>query len=195
VTDDRRLIAETLAGRTAAYGELVRKYEGRVFNLTARILGNAEDAADAAQEAFIHAYQALPAFKGDCEFFTWLYRIAFNAAVSQKRRRRPVGRLEVNGDGSVEPPDPASDRPPSAGLERAEDVAAVTNALNRLSPDHRAVLVLKDIEGLAYEQIADVVGVPIGTVRSRIHRARLELRTLLASAGGRPDLSPGGHGH
>ena len=183
VNDDRRLIAETLAGRTAAYGELVRRHQDRVFNLAARILGNPEDAADAAQEAFLHAYQALPGFKGDSEFFTWLYRIAFNAAVSQKRKRRPAGRLDFGDGGSTEPADPASLDPPPSGLEQAEEVAQLTAALARLSADHRAVLVLKDIDGLAYDEIAAVVGVPVGTVRSRIHRARLELRTLLDPTG------------
>lgn len=182
MTDDRQLIAETLAGRTAAYGELVRKYQDRVFSLAARILGNQEDAADAAQEAFLHAYQALPAFKGDSEFFTWLYRIAFNAAVSQKRKRRPVGSLEFGGEGgAAEPADPSSLEPPTPAVELAEESAKLTAALARLSPDHRAVLVLKDIDGLMYEQIAEVVGVPVGTVRSRIHRARLELRALLGA--------------
>ena len=184
MTDDRRLIADTLAGRPAAFGELVRKYQDRVFNLAARILGNPEDAADAAQEAFLHAYQALPNFKGDSEFFTWLYRIAFNAAVSQKRKRRPVGRLEYGGEGgAAEPPDPASIDPPPPAVERQEEVAVLTAALARLSPDHRAVLVLKDIDGLMYEEIAVVVGVPVGTVRSRIHRARLELRGMLEASG------------
>ncbi len=184
MTDDRRLIADTLAGRTAAYGELVRKYQDRVFNLAARILGNPEDAADAAQDAFLHAYQALPNFKGDSEFFTWLYRIAFNAAVSQKRKRRPVARLEAGGDGgAAEPADPASIDPPPPAVERAEETAKLSATLARLSPDHRAVLVLKDIDGLMYEEIAVVVGVPVGTVRSRIHRARLELRGLLEADG------------
>lgn len=183
MNDDRRLIAETLAGRSAAYGELVRRYQDRVFNLAARILGNHEDAADAAQEAFLHAYQALPAFKGDSEFFTWLYRIAFNAAVSLKRKRRPTASLEAGGDGAVtEPADPATQDPPPPAVERAEEAAVLTAALARLSPDHRAVLVLKDIDGLMYEEIAAVVGVPVGTVRSRIHRARLELRGLLERA-------------
>jgi RNA polymerase sigma-70 factor (ECF subfamily) len=180
VTDDRRLIADTLAGRSAAYGELVRKYQDRVFNLAARILGNDEDAADAAQEAFLHAYQALPAFKGDSEFFTWLYRIAFNAAVSVKRKRRPTARLEFGGEGgAAEPVDPASLDPAPPAVEQAEEAARLTAGLERLSPDHRAVLILKDFDGLMYEQIAEVVGVPVGTVRSRIHRARLELRGLL----------------
>lgn len=180
MTDDRRLIAETLAGRPAAYGELVRKYQDRVINLAVRILGNQEDAADAAQEAFLHAYQALPSFKGDSEFFTWLYRIAFNAAISQKRKRRPTARLETGGDGALtDVVDPTSLDPPVPAVVRDEEAALLTAALARLSPDHRAVLVLKDIEGLMYEEIAVVVGVPVGTVRSRIHRARLELRGIL----------------
>lgn len=194
MTDDRRLIADTLAGQPAAFGELVRRHQDRVFNLCARILGNHEDAADAAQEAFLHAYQALPAFKGDSEFFTWLYRIAFNAAVSQKRKRRPVARLDGDRAGEgFEPPDPASIDPPPPAVERAEEAAKLAEALARLSPDHRAVLVLKDIDGEKYEDIAAALGIPIGTVRSRLHRARLELRQMIApqSVGYDPDPNSG----
>lgn len=179
--DDRRLIAEVLAGNSAAFGELVLRYQDRLYNVAYRVLGNADDAADVVQDVFVNAYQSLSAFKGDSELFTWLYRIAFNTAISFKRRRRGVLRLDGYGDGegSYDPPDRATDTAPDAGMERSEDERVLTDAIAKLSGEHRTVLVLKDLDGLKYEEIAEVMGVPIGTVRSRLHRARLELKSLL----------------
>jgi len=183
-TEDRRLIAESLAGRSAAFGELVRRYQDRLFNAVFRVLENAEDAADVVQDAFINAFQSLNSFKGDSEFFTWLYRIAFNAAISLRRKRKVVLRLDgEDGDRGSEPADPSDLVRPGQGLERAEEDAQLVAALNRLSPEHRAVLVLKDLEEQKYEDIAEILDVPIGTVRSRLHRARLELRELLGPQG------------
>ena len=192
--DDRRLISECLNGRPAAFGELVRRYQDRLFNAVLRIVDNPHDAQDVVQDSFISAYQSLASFKGDAEFYTWLYRIAFNTSVSVRRRRRPVVSLDAprGGDGKVEPADESEGVQPGAALERSEDEAALQDALGRLSAEHRTVLVLKDIEGMKYEQIADVLGVPIGTIRSRIHRARLELRELL-EAGERRTAAPHDH--
>jgi RNA polymerase sigma-70 factor (ECF subfamily) len=182
-TDDRRLIADSLAGRTSAFGELVRCYQDRLFNAVLRVVDNAEDAADVVQDAFLNAYQSLNSFKGDSEFFTWLYRIAFNAAISLRRKRKAV--LSFDGDerAAAEPADPSEFTRPGVALERSEEDAQLLAAMNRLSPEHRAVLVLKDLEGQKYEDIAAVLDVPVGTIRSRLHRARLELRDLLQ----RPD--------
>lgn len=180
-TDDRRAIAECLAGRSAAYGELVRRYQDRLYNAVYRVTNNAEDTYDVVQDAFINAYQSLKSFKGDSEFFTWLYRIAFNAAISVKRKKRAVASLDWSADDekNPEPVDVSDGHQPGALLERSEDERQLQAALQRLSPEHRLVLVLKEIEGQKYEDIAAVLDVPIGTVRSRIHRARLELRALL----------------
>lgn len=179
-TDDRRLIAECVAGRTPAFGQLVRRYQDRLFNAVLRVVDNAEDAADVVQDAFLNAYQSLNSFKGDSEFFTWLYRIAFNAAITLRRKRKVVLSFDKGDDGAVnEPADPNEFTRPGVALERAEEDALLLAAMNRLSPEHRVVLVLKDLEGQKYEDIAQVLDVPIGTVRSRLHRARLELRDLL----------------
>ena len=132
------------------------------------------------QEAFLNAYQSLNSFKGDSEFFTWLYRIAFNAAISLRRKRKAVVSIDgADEKGSVEPVDPSEYGRPGSTMERTEEDAQLMNALSRLSAEHRVVLVLKDLEGQKYEDIAEVLDVPIGTVRSRLHRARLELRDLL----------------
>jgi len=178
--DDHRLIAECLQGRTAAFGELVRRYQDRLYNSVLRLVDNPEDARDVVQEAFLNAYQSLDGFKGDALFFTWLYRIAFNASVSLKRKQRTVLRIEAGrADGGREPLDASETSRPGRALEQAEEERRIQNALNRLSPEHRTVLVLKDIEGQKYEQMAEILQVPLGTIRSRLHRARLELRELL----------------
>jgi len=180
--DDRRAISECLNGRPDAFGDLVRRYQDRLFNAVLRIVDNADDALDVVQDSFLNAFQSLGTFKGDAEFFTWLYRIAFNAAVSQRRKKRAVLSLDAgrNGEAVVDPADDSEGIRPGEELERSEQHTAIHSALNRLSIEHRAVLVMKDLDGLKYEQIAEVTGVPIGTVRSRLHRARLELRDLLA---------------
>jgi RNA polymerase sigma-70 factor (ECF subfamily) len=187
--DDQRLIAECLQGRSAAFGELVRRYQDRLYNTVYRLIGNAEDAQDVVQEAFIHAYQSLGRFKGDSLFFTWLYRIAVNAAISLKRKQRATLSIHTgrqDPDGTAEPADPSDFGQPGHALERAEQEDRIQRALGRLSPEHRAVLVLKDMEDQKYETIAEILQVPIGTIRSRLHRARLELRDLLQK-----DRSPG----
>jgi RNA polymerase sigma-70 factor (ECF subfamily) len=182
-TDDRRIIAECLIGRTPAFGELVGRYQDRLFNAVLRVVDQPEDAADVVQDAFLNAFLSLNSFKGDSEFFTWLYRIAFNAAISLRRKRKAV--LSLDGVRDVkgsEPADPSEFTRPGAELERSEDDAQLVAALGRLSPEHKVVLVLKDLEGQKYEDIAAILDVPIGTVRSRLHRARLELRDLLNRA-------------
>lgn len=179
--DDQRLIAACLAGDTTAFGALVRRYQDRLYNTVYRLLDNAEDAQDVVQESFLHAYQSLDGFKGDSLFFTWLYRIAVNTAISLKRKRRVVLSIDGarNGEAGVDPLDPSVSARPGHALEQEEQEQRIRRALGRLSPEHRAVLVMKDIEGHKYEQMAEVLQVPIGTVRSRLHRARLELRELL----------------
>lgn len=178
--DDRRLIADCLGGKRDAFGELVSRYQTRLYNAALRLVHSPDDAADVVQDAFLSAYQALHTFKGDAEFFTWLYRITFNAAISLKRKKRPVISLDANSQDSGFGPDDQSEYvKPGAALERSEDERKLSAAIAKLSPEHREVLLMKDIDGLKYEDIAEVLGVPIGTIRSRLHRARLELRDLL----------------
>jgi RNA polymerase sigma-70 factor, ECF subfamily len=180
--DDHRLIAECLQGRSSAFGELVRRSQDRLYNTVYRLLGNAEDSQDAVQEAFLNAYQSLGSFKGDSLFFTWLYRIAINTAISLKRKQRVAISINTGPDqpGVAEPLDTSEVSRPGYALEQQEQERRIQQALNRLSPEHRTVLVMKDIEGQKYEAMAEVLEVPIGTIRSRLHRARLELRELLS---------------
>jgi RNA polymerase sigma-70 factor (ECF subfamily) len=187
--DDHRLILECLQGRSAAFGVLVCRYQDRLYNTVYRLLGNAEDTRDVVQDAFLHAYQSLSHFKGDSRFFTWLYRIAINTAISYKRKQRALLSIhrDREGGGGSEPLDTSEHAHPGYALEMAEEERRVQEALSRLSPQHRAVLVLKDIDGQKYEFIAEVLQVPVGTIRSRLHRARLELRQLLALEEGAGD--------
>src|SRR4029077_17345623 len=175
------LIAECLQGRPAAFGELVRRYQDRLYHTAYRLTGNAEDAQDVVQEAFLSAYQSLGSFKGDSLFFTWLYRIAVNTAISMKRKKRHVLRIQPGGEekNAIDPLDPSESTRPGHAIEMAEEERKVHDALSKLSTEHRAVLVMKDMEGMKYEEMAEALDVPIRTIRSRLHRARLEIRDIL----------------
>jgi RNA polymerase sigma-70 factor (ECF subfamily) len=179
--DDHGLINDCLRGDAAAFAVLVRRYQDRLFNTVYRLIGNADDAQDVVQEAFLSAYQSLGGFKGDSLFFTWLYRIAVNTAISFKRKQRVAVSLNggVEGQNGIEPADLSEASRPGHALEQLEQERRIQKALNRLSAEHRAVLILKDMEGQKYEQMAEILEVPIGTIRSRLHRARMELRDLL----------------
>lgn len=180
--DDQGLIEACRAGETEAFGILVRRYQDRLYPTVLRLTGCAEDAQDLLQETFLRAFEKLGKFHGDSAFFTWLYRIAINLALSGRRKRRPVGRsggktLDENGIGPVVD-HRSSD--PSLPLEHAERDQIIQDALNALAADHRAVVVMKEYDGLRYEEIAAILGIPVGTVRSRLHRARCELRDRLS---------------
>ncbi len=178
--EDRQLIAACLAGHRDAFGEIVSRYQSRLYGAVYRLLDHADDAADVTQDAFLNAYQSLHNFKGDSEFYTWLYRIAFNTAISFKRKKRATTSLDAGGpEHRIDPSDPSEYVRPDVALQRSENETQLLDALNRLSSEHREVLVLKDLEGMKYEEMAEILMVPVGTIRSRLHRARMELRTLL----------------
>ena len=180
-SDEKQLIRECLAGRTEAFGELVIRYQDRLFNALCGILGSPDDARDVAQDAFVQAFQKLKTFRGQSAFYSWLFRIALNAAASQKRRkRRRSTAAGISSDPSVhDPPDPRPDAAPSHAMETTERQAAVQSALAQLAAEFRVPLVMKEIDNLKYHEIAAILGCPVGTVRSRIHRARGELRQRL----------------
>ena len=181
-TDDQSLIDACRRGQTEAFGVLVKRYQDRLYPTVLRLTGCAEDAQDLLQEAFLRAYQKLGHFQGESSFYTWVYRIAVNLALSGRRRRRPDSRSRGGLDGGgvgVESAADGRETDPSLPLERAEREQVIQNALNALAADHRAVVVLKEFDGLRYEQIGAILGIPVGTVRSRLHRARCELRQRL----------------
>lgn len=181
-SDDQQLIEECLSGRNEAFGELVLRYQDRLFHSLLYVTGAADQAQDVTQEAFVHAFTKLSTFRGESAFYSWLFRIAMNAAVSRKRRdRRMSASLDAAREkAGHEPPDAHPYSEPSYPVEVSERQALVRAALAELSEEYRTVLVLKEMEDMRYEEIAEIVGCPIGTVRSRIHRARSELRDKLA---------------
>lgn len=179
--EDQALIDECLDGHPDAFGELVLRYQDRLYNTLVGVLGSPHDARDVAQDAFVHAFRKLSTFRGQSAFYSWLFRIAMNAAISRKRKTKRIkGSLDAARENAgFEVEDESREARPDHPLELDEQRGQVRRALDQLSEEYRTVLVLKEIDGMKYEQIAEVVGCPIGTVRSRIHRARSELREKL----------------
>lgn len=180
--EDHLLIQRVRSGHTEAFGELVTRHQRRLVRTLRTLLGSAEDALDVAQDAFFQAFLKLDSFRGDSAFYSWLFRIAWNAAATLKRKQRvrSSSSLDAIREQSGSEPDdnhPASD--PCQALQSSEDRLLLRQALDELGEDYRTALVLKEIEGLPYEEIAELTHSPIGTVRSRIHRARQELRAKL----------------
>lgn len=173
--DDDRLIAACRSGKTEAFGVLVRRYQDRLYPTVFRLTGCAEDALDLLQEAFLRAYQKLDRFNGESSFYTWVYRIAVNLALSDLRKRRHT----PSGVFAADPRDERGGDDPAAALERAEREEQIQQALNALAPDHRTIVVMKEFDDLHYDEISAALGIPVGTVRSRLHRARCELRERL----------------
>lgn len=181
--DDASLVEACRAGRTEAYGELVARHQDRLYPMVLRLVGSREDALDVLQDAFTRGFEKLDQYRGGSSFYTWIYRIAVNQAVSRLRRgrlRRTLRLLDLRGGRPIhDPPDESPSSVPSHAAERAEREAMVEAALAALEPDHRAVVILKDFEGRRYEEIGELLGIPVGTVRSRLHRARRQLRLRL----------------
>ena len=170
-------------GDEDAFSELVRLHEKKVYNLALRICGNQEDAADAAQEAFLSAWRGLPNFRGEAGFSTWLYRLTSNAAIDCLRRtgrRRESVSLDDRGLG-LDAVDGAPS--PQAAAEGKELRQAVLEGLGQLSEDHRQALALRELQEMSYEEISAALGVDLGTVKSRISRARGALRKILLKNG------------
>ena len=169
-------------GDQAAFGQLVMKYQKRVYALTVRMCPTPELAEEAAQETFLSAWQGLPFFRGDSAFSTWLYRLASNACVDLLRKEgRHQGPSLDDEAVSAEVPDT---RPtPEAAAEQKELRAQIEAGLRTLSPEHREVLILREIQQLSYDEIADALSLDLGTVKSRISRGRRQLRNFLMEQG------------
>jgi RNA polymerase sigma-70 factor (ECF subfamily) len=152
----------------------VRRYQDRLYPTVFRLTGCAEDALDLLQEAFLRAFQKLDRFNGESSFYTWVYRIAINLALSNLRKRR-----HASTGTPIDPPDDRGGDDPARSLMQAERDEQIQQALDALAPDHRTIVVMKEFDDLRYEEIGAILGIPVGTVRSRLHRARLELRQRL----------------
>jgi RNA polymerase sigma-70 factor (ECF subfamily) len=177
---DRELVLRCQASEPEAFNELVCRHQDRIFTAISRFCGNSEDASDITQRAFINAFRKIHEFKNDAAFSTWIYRIAFNQAISFRREnRRPSVSLYSKEDELIH--EPTDDRGPGESLEARETQKKVQQALDLLEEDDRQIILLKDLQGCSYDDIAQILAIPKGTVRSRLHRARLELKGKLRS--------------
>jgi RNA polymerase sigma-70 factor (ECF subfamily) len=180
---DGDLVRRARGGDLAAFGELVERHRAVVYRIAARMVGR-DDADDVAQEAFLRAFHRLDRFRGESPFGNWLMRIAHNAALDQlaRRRRDPLPRDDADdrpGDGELVTTPARGAKTPADELEENERRARLETKLEALRPAHRSVLVLRDLEGLPYDEIAELTEMPLGSVKGRLHRARAELVEIL----------------
>jgi RNA polymerase sigma-70 factor (ECF subfamily) len=172
--DDADLVRRTSRGDLSAFEALVDRHRPVVIRVAARIVGS-EEAEDVSQDAFLRAFHRLDRFRGDAPFRSWLLRITHNAALDHLGRRR----AEPVDPETLDESEPATTRPPADRLEVRERIERLERKLHGLSPQHRVVLVLRDAEGLSYEEIADITDTPLGSVKGRLHRARREFVYIL----------------
>lgn len=174
------LVRRVQAGDEAAFDRLVDCCASRVYALAYRLLGNADDAQDLAQEAFVHIYQAIGKFRNDAAFSTWLYRIVLNTCLDElaKRKRRPLAFIELENNDNAPPlPEQCSDElTPEEVFLRRERQQAIQHALTLIPEQSRLVIILCDFQGLSYQETSEVLKVSLGTMKSRLNRARLQLR-------------------
>src|SRR5689334_1215845 len=178
------LVVQAREGDTAAFAELVRRYEGKIFRLAQHITQNREDAEDVLQETFMKAYEHLDQFKGDSKFYTWIVRIAVNQALMKLRRRKTDKSVSIDdtidtGEDTVVREIAAWDENPEQRFSREEIGTIMDGAIQGLDPIYRSVFVLRDIEELSTEETADALGLSVPAVKSRLLRARLQLREKL----------------
>ena len=192
-TADAALLADLRAGHPGAYEQLVRTHGGRLLAVARRLLASEEDARDALQEAFLNAFRSIHRFEGQALLSTWLHRIVVNVSLMKlrSRRRKPEESLDhllpaFRDDGHFMERFESGAEPADARLAREEEQAAVRAAIDDLPEHYRTVLLLRDIEGMSTQDVADQLGITANAVKLRLHRARQALRTLLAPRLGRP---------
>ncbi len=188
--EEMLIVRQVLDGETNRFELLVRTHEKSIYNLALRMLGSEQDALDASQEAFFRAYRSLSSFRGDSKFSVWLYRLASNVCLDMLRQRSRTREdsLTSDEDEQLSLPDIRFD--PQTELEKDALRRAVRQGLDQLEPVFRQALILRDVNGLSYEEIAQVAGLEPGTVKSRIFRARRKLAAILMGDGNFSDLAP-----
>ena len=190
------IVRKVLGGDANAFETLVLEYEKNVYNIALRMTGNSEDAADMTQEAFIKAYNSLQSFRGDSKFSVWLYRIVSNVCLDflRSKNRRPTVSLSVEDDDGEDAQLDVADesQSPELLLDRKLTRDSVRRGLDSLPPDYRQILLLREIQGLSYDEIAQALSLEVGTVKSRIFRARKRLCTFLINDGNISDFSSSG---
>jgi RNA polymerase sigma-70 factor, ECF subfamily len=175
---DAECVRRVQQGDTDSFEVLVRRHQKAIFNLVYRLLGDYDEAAEVAQEVFLSAFKSIHQFRGDATFSTWLYRIGLNHASSRRKslnnaqqRHTPLDGMEVAADGAVDP---------AKSVERKEIQQRVQQALNSLDPEDARIILLRDLQDVTYEDVAEMLDIPVGTVKSRLHRARQALKANLA---------------
>ncbi len=182
MNDEAQLIRSALDGDSSSFGILVERYQNRLLHCVLSVISDAEEAEDVVQESFVQAYIKLDTFQQNSQFFTWLYRIAFNNALSRRRRRKVGTSLDQAREvGGLEPITRAVS--PDHQLLQSENIQQVREALAQLTDDHRIILNLREMEDMSYEDIAVALDISIGTVRSRLSRARNALKEQLEQDG------------
>ena len=183
---DLELVKQCQAGQTEAFDELVTRYRTRIFAMIYNMVHNEQDAWDLAQESFVKAWKSIKRFRGDSSFYTWMYRIVMNVTIDWLRKKQIKGAgSEFDDSIQLKEIDPASKTVPKADplpherMERNEIRSKIDNAIGQLSPEHRAVILMKEIEDMQYHEIAETLGCSIGTVMSRLFYARKKLQKLL----------------
>lgn len=185
---EQELVARAQRGDQEAFAQLVEANQNKIYSLAYRMTANPEDAQDLAQEAFLRAWRALPSFQRESSFSTWLYRLTSNLCIDflrREKRRRSVAAVTSLDDEESNAPTEVPDHRfrPETELERKELRSAVGQALLKLSDEHRQILILRELDGLSYSEIAEHLELEEGTVKSRIARARLSLRNILLTGG------------
>ena len=175
--DDAALVARAQAGERQAFSTLVRRHQATVYRVCYRMLGDREDAEDATQETFVRAYQKLQTFQAHSAFKTWLVRLTVNVSLNERARRKR--RRDLDGAAAAHPASPVLAPGPEGVVLQAETVAQVHQALQLLKPEHRAAVILRDLEGLSYAAVAAALAVPEGTAKGWAHRGRERLKELL----------------
>lgn len=175
---DAECVRRVQQGDTDSFEVLVRRHQKAIFNLVYRLLGNYDEAAEVAQEVFLSAFKSIHQFRGEANFSTWLYRIGLNHASTRRKslnssqqRHIPLDGTEVIAEGTVDP---------AKNFEHKEIQQRVQQALNSLDPEDARIILLRDLQDVPYEDVAEILDIPVGTVKSRLHRARQALRTSLA---------------
>ncbi|HEV2706534.1 MAG TPA: sigma-70 family RNA polymerase sigma factor [Pyrinomonadaceae bacterium] len=185
-TSDEQIVERALSGEPEAFGEIVRRWERRIFALACGMLGSQEEARDATQETFLAAFRNLRGFRGEAKVSSWLHRIAVNQCITRQRRARVRSETgiedeqELAGERFLATPDEAT---PAGAAERREQTEAVRRAVSALPPELRAVVLMKEFEELTFQEIADALGIPLSTVKSRLYTALGQLRLRLGKYG------------
>ena len=189
--DEAKLVQLAAKGDEQAFEQLVKLYEKRVYTMALRLVGNPDDAYDVAQEAFIRVYRSLKGFKGEAKFSTWIYRIVSNLCIDLNRRSRRIRQVPLeqsDDDESFEISIPDERYDPVREFDRSEISLAIEKALSTLSYEHREIFILRELNGLSYAEIADIMLIEEGTVKSRLFRAREKLRSALLESGNITDF-------